>query len=185
MKQAFVILVVLTVGSGPADAKTWAAQFPLLNGELSRVFHARSADEAVAQATKYCTKTETCRNQFPNGEIKAVTAIGVVGHSNLFITTACQQENGENVYVIGPSLYDGMAGREDGMKKGKEALQRAGYSIDHCTLHAVYGVKSRKRLPTDLTDRGLKQDIQTLKGQIRLYKVQRRNATYTAIEIVD
>jgi hypothetical protein len=185
MKHAFVILAGLTVGSAPADAKTWAAQFPLLSGELSPVFHARSADEAVTQAKNFCRETEICRNQFPNGEIRAVTAIGVVGSSNLFVTTACRQESGENVYVIGPSLYDGMAGREDGMKKGKEALQQAGYSIDHCTLHAVYGVKSRDRLSTDLTEQAPEQDTQTLKGQIRRYKVQRRNATYTAVEILD
>jgi hypothetical protein len=185
MKRAFAILVVLTIGSAPVDAKTWAAQFPLLNGELSPVFHARSADEAVAQAAKFCRKSELCRNQFPNGEIKAVTAIGVVGRSNLFVTTACQQENGEYVYVIGPSPYDGMTAREDGMKKGKETLERAGYSIDHCTLQAVYGVKSRDRLRADLTEKAPEQDVQTLKGQIRLYKVQRRNASYTAIEVVD
>ena len=185
MKRAFVVLAVLTIGSAPAHAKTWAAQFPLLNGELSPVFHARSADAAVAQATKFCRKTELCRNQFPNGEIRAVTAIGVVGSSNLFVTTACRQESGENVYVIGPSLYDGMAGREDGMNRGKDALQRAGYSIDYCTLQAVYGVKSRDRLPADLSEKAPERDVQTLKGQIRLYKVQRRNATHTAIEIVD
>jgi hypothetical protein len=71
------------------------------------------------------------------------------------------------------------------MRKGKEALQQAGYSTDRCTLQAVYGIKSRKRLLTNLTEPGPTQDIQTLKGQIRLYKVQRRNASYTAIEIID
>jgi len=162
----------------------WAAQFPLLNGELSPVFHAGTADQAVAQATTFCKKAESCRDQFPDGEIRAVTDIGVVGYSNLFVTTACRQESGEYVYVIGPSLYDGVAGREDGMKTGKEALQLAGYSIDQCALHAVYGVKSKDCLLTDLRGQTSGQNVQTLQGQIRRYKVQRRNAHYMAIQIV-
>ena len=70
MNRAILIFASLTLGSVPADAKTWAAQFPISNGELSPVFHARNADEALAKAAKFCKQSELCRSQHPDGAIK-------------------------------------------------------------------------------------------------------------------
>lgn len=185
MNRAILILASLTLGSVPADAKTWAAQFPLSDGKLSPVFHARHADGALARATRFCEQTELCRKQHPNGEIKEITAVGVVGHSNLFVTTACPQASGESVYVTMTSIYDDDAGRKDGKIRGEELVQRSGHVTDNCTIHAVYGVKSRKRLQTELMSQALEQNVQSLKGEVRTYRVQRRSATRTATEILD
>lgn len=184
MNRALLILASLTVCSTPVHAKTWAAQFPFGNGELSPVFHARSLDGALAQATKFCNRTELCLNQYSNGDIKANTATGSVGYSNLFVTTSCQQDSGEYVYATVPSVYDDMAGREDGRKKGEEIIQNAGHSADNCSVHAVYGVKSRERLQSDLNTKASKQDVRALKGEIRIYRMQRRNAIRT-IEMLE
>ncbi|HET8670702.1 MAG TPA: hypothetical protein VFM05_08785, partial [Candidatus Saccharimonadales bacterium] len=85
MNRAILIFASLTLSSVPADAKTWAVQFPFSDGKLSPVFHARHADAALAKATNFCKQSELCRAQHPNGEIKEITAIGVVGRSNLFV----------------------------------------------------------------------------------------------------
>lgn len=185
MNRALLILATLTVGTSHAHAKTWAVQFPFNNGELSPVFHARNADAALIKAITFCKKTELCQSEYPDGEIKTVTAIGVVGYSNLFVTTLCRQDNGEHAYVTVTSVFDDMAGREDGLAKGKEAIKRAGHSTHDCTLHAVYGVKSRDRLQSGLIAQALEQENKTLKGEIRSYKVQRRNARRTAVEILE
>jgi hypothetical protein len=184
MNRALLIFTILTVCSTPAYAKTWAAQFPFGDGELSPVFHARSLDKALAKATEFCKRTELCRNQNLHEDIKASTATGAVGYSNLFVTTSCQQASGEQVYVTVSSVYDDMAGREDGKKKGEEILQSAGYAIDNCSVHAVYGVKSRERLQSDLTANASTQDVRALKGEIRTYRVQRRKAIRT-IQIME
>jgi hypothetical protein len=185
MNRAILIFASLTLGSVSADAKTWAAQFPIGNGELSPVFHARPRDAALAKAIKFCRETEVCLSEHPDGEIKEITAVGVVGHSNLFVTTACPQENGEFLYVTVPTIYDDAAGRTDGKVKGEEQIHRSGYLTENCTIHAVYGVKSRRRLQTDLMSQALEQNVEGLKGEVRTYKVQRRNATRTATEIVN
>lgn len=184
MNHAFLILASLAVCSTPAYAKTWAAQFPFGNGELSPVFHARSLDEALAQARKFCKRTELCRNQNLHEDIKASTATGSVGSSNLFVTISCQQDSGEHVYATVSSIYDDMAGREDGKKKGEMIIQGAGHFTDNCFVHAVYGVKSRERLRSDLTTKASTQDVRALKGEIRTYRMQRRKAMRT-IEIME
>ena len=185
MNRAILIFASLTLGSVPADAKTWAAQFPIGNGDLSPVFHARNADDALEKAAKFCKQIELCRSQHPDGEIRGITAVGVVGYSNLFVTTECQQASGEHVYVTVSSIYDAAAGRKDGKNKGEDAIQRLGHVTDNCTVHAVYGVKSRQRLQTDLMAKALEQNVQSLKGEVRSYKIQRRNAARTATEILD
>ena len=108
-----------------------------------------------------------------------------MGHSNLFVTTGCQQASGEYVYVTVSSIHDAAAGRKDGKNKGEDAIQRLGHLADNCTIHAVYGVKSRQRLQTDLMAKALEQNVQSLKGEVRVYRVQRRNAARTATEILD
>ena len=185
MIRALLITVSVMCCSTPTAAKTWAVQFPYGNGELSPVFHARSPNEALAKAMKFCKERELCRNQFPSGEIETITATGVVGYTNIFVTTVCQQENGEHAYITAPSVYDGEAGREDGKNKGEEALRGGGLSTENCSIHAVYGVKSRDLLKNNLAGGFSGQKVQTLNAQIRSYKVQRRNATRTATEILD
>jgi hypothetical protein len=184
-KLLISLLPCLILWSPSAQAKTWAAQFPYGSGELSPVFHARSSDSVLAKAKQFCKANELCSSQYGDEQIAAVAALGAVGFSNLFVTTLCRQENGEHVYVTVPSVYDESAGREDGKQKGQEAIRSAGHSADDCVVHAVFGVKSRERLKADLTAQPAKPVSQSLKGEIRLYRIQRRNATRMAVEIMD
>jgi hypothetical protein len=183
-KLPTLLLASFVVWSTPAYGKTWAAQFPYGSGELSPVFHAHSSDGVLAKATRFCQQNDLCNRQYKDLQIASFVALGVVGSSNLFVTTLCRQGSGEEIYVSVASPLDETAGREDGKQKGREAIERAGHSTDDCHIHTVYGVKSRSRLKTGLTVQHTQQ-AQGLGGEFRLYKIKRRNAVRMATEILD
>jgi hypothetical protein len=139
----------------------------------------------LIEAIEFCKQNELCKSKYTDVEIKSVLVVGVVGVANLFVTTLCKQSNSENVYVTVPSLLNDTAGREDGLKKGRDIAQKAGLSVNDCLIHAVYGVKSRKRLKTDLAIREHEPVSRSTAEAIRLYKLQRRNSIWTASEILD
>jgi hypothetical protein len=184
MKLLYV-LIGLFLWSTPVSAKTWAAQFPYGGGELSPVFHARSSDAVLTKATAFCKQNDLCKSQYTDDQMNAVTALGVVGHSNLFVTTLCRQDNGEQVYATVASQLDEQAGRQDGEKKGQEMIEKAGHSTQDCLVHAVYGVKSRGRLKANLNAQEPQSVSYSLKGEIRIYRIQRRSSMRRAFEVLD
>jgi hypothetical protein len=177
-------LVISSVYTSPLYAKTWAAQFQY-GSELSPVFHAHSPDKVLIEAIAFCKQNELCKSKYTDADIKSVLVVGVVGFANLFVTTLCKKNSGENIYVTVPSPLNDAAGREDGLQKGRDIAQEAGLSVNDCLIHAVYGVKSRKRLKTDLEIREHEPVSQGTGEAIRLYRLQRRNSIWTASEILD
>ena len=71
------------------------------------------------------------------------------------------------------------------MQKGRAIAQEAGLSVNDCLIHAVYGVKSRKRLKTNLGAPELEAIPNNTSRKVRLYKVQRRNGIQTATEVLN
>jgi hypothetical protein len=181
MKRLVVLLLFgSTLYSTPLYAKTWAAQFPYGAGELSPVFHAESRENVLAKADAFCQKNAQCRYQYPTSEVKSAVATGVVGFTNLFVTTLCKQNSGEHTYVTAPSLYNDGEGREDGKQLGLRKIKDVGLSTEDCLIHAVYGVKSGGKLPTDLAAPTTKEITVKVTTEFRRpRKEQRRHATRT------
>jgi hypothetical protein len=172
-------LVLLLLCTSPLHAKTWAAQFPY-GSKLSPVFHAPSRDEVLTEAVQFCKQNKLCISKYADADIKLALAVGVVGSSNLFVTSKCKTSSGEYIYVTVTSLLDDAAGREDGLDKGREFLQQ-----ENCLIHAVYGIKSGKRLKADLAIEEQEPISQSISEEIRLFKMQRRNSIWTARETLD
>ncbi len=181
MKRLVVLLLFgSTLYSTPLYAKTWAAQFPYGAGELSPVFHAESRENVLAKADAFCRQNALCRDQYEKDEIKSGVATGVVGFTNLFVTTLCKQKDGAHTYVTAPSLYNDAEGREDGKQGGLRKIEGAGLSTEDCLIHAVYGVKSGGKLPTDLAAPTTKEiTVKVTTEFSRPRKEQRRHATRT------
>lgn len=179
-----LILFISLVCSAPLQAKTWAAQFQY-GGELSPVFHAHNPDKVLNEAIQFCQQNALCKSQYADAEIKSVVAVGVVGSTNLFVTTLCKQSSGEKIYVTVPSQLSDAAGRENGLQKGRDIAQEAGLSVKDCLIHAVYGAKSRKRLKTNLVALEVEAVPTNTSKKVRLYKVQRRNGIQTATEVLN
>jgi hypothetical protein len=180
MKRPVVLLLFgSTLYSTPLYAKTWAAQFPYGAGELSPVFHAESRENVLAKAEAFCQKNALCRDQY-QAEVKSAVATGVIGFTNLFVTTLCKQKGGEPTYVTAPSLYNDKEGREDGKQVGLRKIEDAGLSTEDCLIHAVYGVKSGGKLPTDLAAPTTEEiTVKVTTEFSRPRKEQRRHATRT------
>jgi hypothetical protein len=172
-------LVLLLLCTSPLHAKMWAAQFPY-GSKLSPVFHAPSRDEVLIEAVQFCKQNKLCSSKYADADIKSALAVGVVGTSNLFVTSQCKKTSGEYIYVTVTSLLDDAAGREDGLEKGREFLQQ-----ENCLIHAVYGIKSGKRLKADLAIQEQEPISERISGEIRLFKMQRRNSIWTARETLD
>jgi hypothetical protein len=184
MQRLFMLSLFTLLYSTPLYAKTWAAQLTYGAGELSPVFHAKSQDGVLTRAGKFCEQNDLCRSEFDSADLQTTLATGVVGRSQLFVTTACRQDNGDDLYTIAATSYDEDRGRNDGKEKALARIKAAGFLADDCHIHAVFGVKSQKQLWTGQPSAQPKADPIKTRAEVRLWRLQRRNAIRTTREVL-